>query len=110
MSNPTKFSWVDPTVNVDGTAISAGEITSYLIGVRNTTAAGSVAGTYPITLAAPPGATSALIAAVTPALPAGLYAASVQAVTANSVSAWSTPEAVFAIAEVPAAPTGFSVA
>lgn len=46
--NPTHVSWTDPTTNVDGTAIAAGEITGYQVGVRLTTATGSVAGTYPI--------------------------------------------------------------
>ena len=109
MSNPTKFTWTDPTTNVDGSAIAAGEITGYTIGVRSTTAAGSVAGTYPITVTAPPSVTSDLLSAITPALPAGSYAAAIQAVTANSVSAWSA-EATFTIAEVPNPPTGFGVA
>ncbi len=109
MSNPTKFTWTDPTTNVDGSAIAAGEITSYTIGVRNTTATGSVAGTYTITVTAPPTVTSDLLSAITPALPAGSYAAAIQANTASTSSPWST-EATFTIAEVPNPPTGFGVA
>lgn len=108
MSNPTKFSWVDPTTNVDGTAIAAGEISGYTIGVRSTTASGSVAGTYPIELTAPATVTTDLLSAITPALPAGSYAAAIQANTANTVSAWSA-ETLFTIAETPSPPTGFTV-
>jgi len=108
MSNPTKFSWTDPTTNLDGTAIAAGEITGYTVGVRNTATAGSAAGTYPITLAVAAGATTALISAITPALPAGSYASAVMAATAAGGSAWSA-EATFTLVEVPNAPTGFTV-
>src|SRR5208283_3074849 len=34
MSNPSKVSWIDPTLNVDGSAITTGELTGYLVGVR----------------------------------------------------------------------------
>jgi hypothetical protein len=108
MPNPTKFSWVDPTQNVDGTPIASGEITGYTIGIRNTATTGSVAGTYPITLTAPPTVTTDLISAITPALPAGSYAAAIEANTASSNSVWSA-EQDFTIAEVPNPPTGFSV-
>lgn len=108
MSNPTKFSWVDPTANTDGSALAPSEITGYTIGVRNTVTTGSTPGTYPITLAVPATVTSALLSAITPQLPVGSYAAAIQAVTAVSNSAWST-EAAFTVVEVPNPPTGFTV-
>jgi hypothetical protein len=120
MSDPTKFVWTDPTTNTDGSPVAAGEITGYEIGVRDTTAAGSAAGTYPFGAKAPSTATSELISLLTPALPKGvLLAAAVRANTAgvdgnnNPVnSAWST-EATFTLtppAPVPNPPTSFGVA
>jgi hypothetical protein len=110
MTNPTKFTWTDPTTNVDGSAISTGEITGYNVGVRLTTATGSVAGTYPI-MAAVSGAAAAneLISALGTVLIPGAYAAAVQAVGPVN-SAWSA-EATFTIAPpVPNSPTNFTVA
>lgn len=110
MSNPTKFSWTDPTTNVDGSPLAAGEITGYSIGVRLTTAAGSAVGVYPI-VANVTGATAAneLISALGTVLVPGSYAAAVQAVGPVD-SPWSG-EAVFTIVPPqPSAPTGFTVA
>ena len=107
MKNPTVMSWTDPTTNVDGSAIVAGEITGYLVGLRSTTAAGSAAGVYPITAAVPAGDTSAPISVFGP-LAAGDYAAAAQTNGPND-SAWSA-EVLFTIAPVPAPPTGFSLA
>lgn len=97
MPNPTQVNWTDPTANVDGSPIAAGEITGYTVGVRSTTAAGSAAGTYPYSVTAPATSTSELLAAITPILPPDSYAAAVQANTAGPSSAWSA-EASFAIA------------
>ena len=111
-TNPTtaKFSWTDPTTNVDGSAIQAGEITGYSVGIRSATAAGSVAGTYTVT-AAVAGATAAneAVASIGTVLKPDTYAAAIQAVgPANS--AWSS-EIEFVIAPpVPSAPTNFGVA
>lgn len=105
MSNPTQFTWVDPTLNTDGSAVTPGEITGYTIGVRPST---GTAGTYPVTLAAPAGATSALLSAISPPLTSGAYAAAIKADTAVTTSAWST-EADFTLVEVPNPPTGFTV-
>jgi hypothetical protein len=104
MANPTTFTWVEPTVNTDGTTITAGEITGYQVGVRS----GGAAGTYPDTVSVS-GATTltATLAAVTPPLVAGSYFAAVRAVGPTD-SAWSA-EISFAIAGVPTPPTGFSV-
>jgi hypothetical protein len=109
MPNPTKFSWVNPTTNTDSSAIVAGEITGYEVGVRSTTVAGSVAGTYPIKVeVTSPTATDALVSAAGVLAP-DTYAAAVRAV-GPADSAWST-EATFTIAlPVPNPPTGFTVA
>ena len=105
--NPTIISWVDPTTNTDGSAINPAEITGYEIGARNVNAAGSVAGTYPITANVPAGSNSAPLSVLGP-LPAGSYAGAARALGPND-SGWST-EATFTIAPVPASPTGFTVA
>lgn len=120
MSDPTKFVWIDPTTNKDGSPVADGEITGYEIGVRDTTAAGSTAGTYPFSAKAPDTATAELISLLNPALPKGvLLAAAVRANTAAKDdsgklinSDWSQ-EATFQLtppAPVPNEPTGFQVA
>lgn len=104
MTNPTKFSWTDPTTNTDGSAVSAGEITGYTIGI------GTVSGTYtqlqPIT---PGTAVSEALSQVTPPLKAGTYFAAVRAESAGGSSAWST-EVQFTLVVTPTAPTGFGIA
>lgn len=108
MSKPKVITWLPPTLNTDGTAIAAGEITGYELGARLTTDVGSVAGVYPITaMVTDPTATSAPLS-VFGTLKAGLYAAAAMAVGPTD-SAWST-EASFTIEEIPDAPSGFSVA
>lgn len=120
MSDPTKFVWTDPTTNKDGTPIAAGEISGYEVGVRDTTAAGSVTGVYPYGAKAPATATTELISLLNPSLPKGvLLAAAVRANTPNVDvnnnpinSDWST-EATFMLAipaPVPNQPTDFKVA
>lgn len=47
IQNPKQFNWIDPTTNLDGSPIVAGEISGYNIGIRPLT--GTV-GTYPITI------------------------------------------------------------
>jgi hypothetical protein len=115
-ATPISFSWVDPTTNTDGTPIAAGEILGYMVGIRNTAAAGSVVGTYPYILnAAGATAASALLSSLAPALAAGTYAAAVCVNTGPGVpnSAW-TPEVTFTVAPpvppIPSPPTGFTVA
>lgn len=107
MANPTKFTWVDPTKNTDGSAIAAGEITGYLIGIRPATGA---AGTYPITAPVTgASATTELFTQLGTVLAPGDYAAGIQSVGPTN-SAWST-EVTFTIqAPVPVPPTGFTVA
>jgi hypothetical protein len=108
--NPTKFTWADPVANVDGSAIAAGEVTGYNIGVRNTATAGSAAGVYPI-LAAVPGASAAseLLTALGTVLAPGSYAAAIQ--TAGPVPSAFSAEVTFTISPPqPNPPTSFSVA
>ena len=110
MTNPTGFTWVDPTTNVDGTPIAAGEVTGYTIGIRSTTATGSVAGTYPI-MAQVSGATATneLLTALGTVLKPDTYAAAIQ--TAGPVPSAFTAEVTFTIAPAqPSPPTGFTVA
>lgn len=111
MANPTQITWTDATTNTDGTPIAAGEVTGYTVGVRSTTAAGSVAGTYPFTASAPATATSELLSALSAVLPADTYVAAVQS-TGPVNSGWSAESAPFTIAAplpVPAAPTNVVV-
>lgn len=110
---PTIASWIDPTTNTDGTPVTDGEITSYTLGVRDTTVTGSAAGTYPFSVSAPSTATSEPLALITPVLPKGvLLAAAVRADTAGPSSVW-TPEVTFTLpapAPIPNPPSGFTVA
>jgi hypothetical protein len=108
VSNPTKASWTDPTLNTDGSTIGAGEITGYTIGVRLAT---GVAGTYPYTATVAAGATSDLLSALSPVLPTGVsLIGAVQALSAtNGNSAWSAESAPFEILAAPNPPTGFTV-
>lgn len=117
---PTKFVWVDPTTNVDGSLIAADEVSAYEIGVRDTSAAGSVAGTYPFGIKAPPSATFEPFSALQPALPTGVPLAAAVRTDTGSVdsnnnpinSAWSA-EVTFTLPApppVPNPPTGFTVA
>lgn len=113
MTTVSQVSWQDPTTNVDGTPIAAGEVTGYEVGVRDTTLPGT-AGTYPYGAKAPATATSELLSLLNPSLPKGvLLAVAVRANTAgldangNLInSAWSN-EATFTLpvpAPVPNAP------
>lgn len=117
-SEALTFSWTDPTTNTDGSAVAAGEITAYTIGIRQVAdakgnpVAGSVAGTYPTTISAPgAAAVSALGSSLAQALPAGTYAAAIQA--NGPVNSAFSNEVQFAIVPpppTPSAPTNFLVA
>jgi hypothetical protein len=90
-NGPVFFSWQPPTQNADGSAITAGEITGYEVGVR--TSAGSP-GTYPILLDTDGPFTSAdLIANIQPPLSPGVYFAAVRSLGPTN-SPWS-PELSF---------------
>jgi len=114
--DPT-ISWVDPTLNTDGSAITAGEVSGYLVGIRDTAANPSVAGTYPKTaVVTGGGATSALMSVL--GFLSGLVRGGTYAVAAESevggaaVGAWS-PEFVFTYsppALVPNPPASLKVA
>jgi hypothetical protein len=107
-NNPSKFTWTDPTLNTDGTAVTAGEITGYAIGIRNTATTGSVAGTYPTIVNVPAAVTTFAINSISPPLTSGSFAAAIEAITALTVSSWST-EVTFTLAPTPDPPTGFTV-
>lgn len=110
---PTTASWTAPATNTDGSPIAQGEITGYTVGVRDTTAPGSAAGTYPYSLRAPATDTSELLSLITPKLPTGvLLAAAVRADTAGPSSDW-TAEVTFTLPAplpVPNPPSNFTVA
>jgi len=109
VANPTGFTWVDPTTNTDGTPITAGEVTGYLIGIRSTSATGSVAGTYPITASiANPTATAELFTQLGTVLAfATPFAAAIK--TVGSVSSAYGPETTFTLAApTPNPPSGFT--
>jgi hypothetical protein len=88
VANSTKISWTDPTLNTDGTAIAAGEITSFAVGVRLAT---GTLGTYAYTASAPASAVSELLTLLAPILPTGVsLVAGVQVQsTANGNSGWT---------------------
>lgn len=106
MSNPTKVSWTDATTNTDGSAITAGEITGYSVGVRLAT---GTTGTYAYTDTAPSTATSVLLSALTPALPYGVsLVAGVQS-TGPTDSPWGESAPFTLAAPVPSAVSGVTV-
>lgn len=111
--NPTTFTWNDPTTNVDGSPLVAGEITGYTIGIRSTTAAGSLMGTYPIQVpVVGAAAATELLSQITPVLAPDTYAAAIQ--TNGPVNSAFTPEVTFTIAPPPAPvpnpPSNFGIA
>lgn len=110
MSNPTQFTWTDPTTNTDGSTIVAGEVTGYTIGVRSTTAAGSAAGTYPaLTTIANPTATTEALSALSSVLKPDTYAAAIRS-DGPVNSAWSAEATFTIVPPVPNPPSSFSVA
>lgn len=111
-----ELSWIDPTTNEDGSPVTPGEITGYEVGVRDTSAAGSAAGTYPYGATAPETAeatTKELISALNPLLPKGKpLVFAVRAVTGakdasnNQIkSDWSVESEAFALPVPPPVPT-----
>lgn len=110
MANPTKFTWVDPTTNIDGTSLATGEVTGYQLGIRNT--ANSSVGQYTIfSVVTTANAVSDAFSALGTTLTPGNYAAAVQTLsTTNGNSAWSS-EVTFTWVSTaaPSAPTGFTV-
>jgi hypothetical protein len=106
MTNPTEFTWTDPTTNVDGSPLDPSEITSYNIGIR---LASGTPGVYTtIVNVAGPTAHTELLSAISPPLAPGSYAAAVQAVGPVD-SAFSTEATFTIVPPTPSAPTGFTV-
>ncbi len=94
--NPTvslatgKVSWTPPAANTDGSAITTGEVTGYIVGLRSTSVPGSAVGTYPIQ--SPPTAADAVteaLSAITANLKSDFYAVAVQTQSVDGPSAWS---------------------
>lgn len=106
-----KATWTPPTANTDGSTITTGEVTGYIVGLRSLTAPGSVVGTYPIQ-SAPTAATavSEALDAISANLKADQYAAAVQSQSINGPGPWSTEFQFQGVQPVPGAPTGVSVA
>jgi hypothetical protein len=85
-TSPTNLSFVPPTQNTDGSAITPGEITGYEVGIRMS---GGSPGTYPL-LYSIPGlyAASALFATIIPTLGSGIYFSAIRSLGPID-SAWS---------------------
>lgn len=107
--NPTEFDWVPPTTDTDGNPLPAGAITGYQIGIRSTTATGSVAGTYAISASIASAATTKeLFTQLGTVLAVGSYAAAIK--TVGPAASSYGPETTFAMKVVPSnPPTGFVV-
>lgn len=108
MSTPNQFTWVAPTTNTDGTAITPGEITGYTIGIRPLS--GGAAGTYPIQAqVASPTATNELIVELGTVLKPDSYVAAIR--TVGSVPSDWTAEVHFTISPPqPNPPNAFAAA
>jgi hypothetical protein len=107
MANPTKITWTAPTLNTDGSAIAAGEITGFNIGVR---AATGVLGTYAYTgTVSTPTATSELLSALSPQPPYGVSLIAAVQTVGPTDSAWGESGPFTLSAPVPAVPTAVSV-
>lgn len=104
MANPTVFTWVVPTTNVDGSIITSGELTGYTIGV------GAAAGVYTImTSVADPAATSEPIAALSAVLVPGTYFAAIRAESTAGPSDFSNEVSFSIAASPPVPPSNFFV-
>lgn len=103
---PTKFTWVAPTTNTDGSPIVAGEITGYNLVLRT---ADSSPGVYSISVPiADPAATEEPLAAIRSLLVVGSYFAAIQ--TVGPVASAFTGEVPFSVdALQPNPPSSFTV-
>jgi hypothetical protein len=118
ITNPKPVvTWTDATTDIDNNPIPAGEVTGYNIGIRDLAAAGSVAGTYPNTAAAPgASATSEALSLLfqSGAMVSGRsYAVAGQTLAPAPAgpSAWSAEfQFTFQPIAQPNPPTGFTVA
>lgn len=90
-----KVNITPPTTNTDGTPVASGEITSYNVGIRSTTATGSVPGTYPFTNTINASANPLAIPLTTMGITKqDTYAAAAEAVYSGGITVWG-PEFVF---------------
>lgn len=105
-----KATWTPPTTNTDGSAITTGEITGYIVGLRSLTASGSAIGTYPIqSPVTPANAVSEALSSISANLKADQYAAAVQSQSGNGAGPWS-PEFQFqGVLPIPNPPSAVSV-
>lgn len=105
-----KTTWSLPTENSDGSPITPGEITGFIVGLRSITAAGSAAGTYPIQspMTAPDAVLEAL-SAITANLKSDSYALAVQTESGNGPSLWSAEVLFTGVLPVPNPPGDVAV-
>lgn len=105
-----KVSWTPPSLNTDGSPITATEITGYIVGLRSTTAVGSATGVYPIQspVTAPTAVTEAL-SAITANLKSDDYAVAVQTQSIDGPSAWSAEVLFTGALPIPNPPDGVAV-
>lgn len=88
VNSVVNFTFVPPTLNVDSSPITAGEITGYEMGIR-LTSVGS-AGTYSILIEIPLSTVGSLLSsAIQAQLASGAYSAAVRTVGSTN-SAWSS--------------------
>ena len=118
VTNPKPtITWTDPTVDINNNPLPAGEVTGYNIGIRDLAASGSVAGTYPNTVAVLGAASTSeamsLLLQSGALIPGHSYAVAGQtlAATPPGPSAWSVEfQFLFQPVAAPNPPTGFTVA
>lgn len=105
-----KVSWTLPTTNSDGSPLTTGEVTGFIVGLRSLSSTGSAAGTYPIQspVTAPDAFTEAL-SAITANLKSDDYAVAVQTESANGPSTWSAEVLFTGVLPVPNPPTDVQV-
>jgi hypothetical protein len=100
-----KVTWTLPTANTDGSPLTPGEVTGFVVGLRSTTASGSAAGKYPIQ--SPPTAADAVteaLSAITANLKSDSYAVAVQTQSVDGPSAWSAEVLFTGVLPVPLPP------
>lgn len=105
-----KVTWTLPTANTDGSPLTPGEVTGFIVGLRSVNAAGSVAGTYPIQ--SPPTAADAVtdaLSAIAGNLKSDDYAVAVQTQSVDGPSAWSAEVLFTGVLPVPNPPADVAV-
>ena len=102
MTDPTKVTWTLPTTNTDGSALAAGEVTGYEIGV------GTVTGVYPTVVEVPGAAVTSEALSALGLTPGKRYFISIRTASVDGPSAWGLE--VSFTPPVPNAPANFSLA